>query len=190
MTKKNYLYWMWKNYFTPKHIKDFNKAIIKNIRQREPMKLVASGRDGLKKKQLQTSQVLLKDISIWTDSIIKDAHYINEKEFGFNLNQNFQTHDSGNYNIYSSKTKDHYKWHIDCATSNTEEIKFTVLVNLSEKKYQGGELKLFQQDEVIIKEFVPGSIVMFKSHLNHCVTPVTTGERRTFTIFITGPLWR
>ena len=33
----------------------------------------------------------------------------------------------------------------------------------------------------------PGSAIMFKSHLNHRVLPVTSGTRKSLTMFIFGP---
>ena len=48
-----------------------------------------------------------------------------------------------NYNIYSSKTKDHYGWHYDQCTAIDMDMKFTVLINLSEKHYQGGKFEIF-----------------------------------------------
>ena len=63
-----------------------------------------------------------------------------------------------------------------------------VLINLSDKKYNGGDFLYFQQQEHNIVEFKnPGAVLMFKSYLNHKVTPVTSGTRKTLTIFINGP---
>jgi|TARA_R110000822_G_scaffold310520_2_gene443651 predicted 2-oxoglutarate/Fe(II)-dependent dioxygenase YbiX len=187
----NYLFWIWKNYLNEKQIKQFNKDISKKIIKKESVDSAAFGLNGTRKKQLDASSLFIKGISNWTDPILKEVHYINEKCFGYDLHNNFQHNDFCNYNVYSSKTKDHYKWHTDVSVEPTHDCKFTVLINLSEKKYTGGEFKIFNDDEKTIKDFsAPGSILMFKSHLNHCVTPVTKGERITLTIFVTGPVWR
>ena len=71
------------------------------------------------------------------------------------------------------------------------DLKFTVLINLSEKKYTGGDFKLFNHEIYTVDKFKnSGSVLMFKPYINHCVTPITSGERKTFTIFAYGPKWR
>ena len=55
-----------------------------------------------------------------------------------------------------------------------------VLINLSE----GGDLIVNKEDTTFR---MPGTIIAFKSHLPHEVTPVTKGERITLTYFINGP---
>tara|TARA_R100001369_G_scaffold91492_1_gene132940 strand:+ start:4186 stop:4755 length:570 start_codon:yes stop_codon:yes gene_type:complete len=185
------LHWVWKNYFDEKQINQFNKDIFKKIIKKESIGSAAFASSGTRKKHLNASYLFLKEISNWTDPILKNVHYINEKSFGFDIHNNFQHHDFCNYNVYSSKTRDHYKWHTDISAESAHDCKFTVLVNLSEKKYTGGEFKIFNNSEKIIKDFsTPGSVLMFESRLNHCVTPVTKGERKTLTIFVTGPVWR
>ena len=92
--------------------------------------------------------------------------------------------------IYSSETKANYEWHIDKSKTLVFDTKWTVLLNLSEKKYSGGEFQIFNQGPYAIPEFKSGAMLMFKSNLNHRVTPVTEGERKTFTIFLSGPRWK
>ena len=71
------------------------------------------------------------------------------------------------------------------------DIKLTILINLSTKKYEGGSFFIFKGKEKNIKELdEPGNILMLKSYLLHKVTPVTKGERRTLTIFLKGPSFR
>ena len=66
-----------------------------------------------------------------------------------------------------------------------------MLINVSTKKYEGGDFYICAGKEKHIKELnEPGNILMLKSHLLHKVTPVTKGERRTLTIFLKGPSFR
>ena len=61
----------------------------------------------------------------------------------------------------------------------------TLLINLSEEVYVGGELIV---NKIAAENFrAPGSVILFKSHLWHEVTPVTVGERITLAYFINGP---
>ena len=42
----------------------------------------------------------------------------------------------------------------------------------------------------IVKDFIPGTLLIFKSHINHMVTPVKSGVRKTLTLFGNGPKFR
>jgi|TARA_R100000149_G_scaffold65795_2_gene41530 PKHD-type hydroxylase len=116
---------------------------------------------------------------------------INRESFGFNINK-FLNDDPCVINIYNEKHKAEYDWHCDCESLNQNfTTKLTLLINLSEKKYEGGKLMLFTNSitEVISSFEEPGSIIVFPSYVPHKVTPVTKGERISGTFFITGPWW-
>ena len=93
-----------------------------------------------------------------------------------------------NYNSYKGKDSE-YGWHCDATTQGENcDIKLTILINLSEKKYEGGDLKIFTGEEFTIPEFKdPGDTVMIKSPTYHKVTPIIKGERTTLAIFLRGP---
>ena len=91
---------------------------------------------------------------------------------------------------YSSKLGGKYDWHIDSGASPVFDTKLTVILNLSEKKYEGGQFQYISQGNeiVTIDRFNAfGSLIMFKSHLNHRVLPITKGERNSLTLFLNGP---
>ncbi len=95
-----------------------------------------------------------------------------------------------NYNTYEKDEE--YTWHIDATSkSPVSDIKLTCLLNLSEDNYNGGELILFKGKEVECKEFnLPGSAVVFPSFTNHKVNKLTSGNRNTLAIWMTGPKFR
>ena len=52
-----------------------------------------------------------------------------------------------NYNIYTSKNKGNFDWHLDSLSHDKcSDIKFTVLINTSTKKYEGGDLEHYAHD--------------------------------------------
>lgn len=189
---QNYDYWCWKNYFNKNQIKEFNKLINKNIISKEDPNHAAVNGKNESLKNLKTYIVKLSAINKFIKPLINSVYYVNDKNFQYDLyHNNFELYDTGNYNIYSSKNNSEYKWHIDSSGDVRYDLKFTVLINLSEKKYDGGDFKVFNTDTYNVDEFKnPGSVLMFKSHLNHCVTPILSGERKTFTIFVYGPKWK
>ena len=93
------------------------------------------------------------------------------------------------YNVY--KEGGEYQWHQDMhRIEDASDIKLTVIVNLSEKSYKGGQLMLKVNDYEELVDLTPGSIVVFKSFLSHQVTPVTEGERISLTTWVEGPKFR
>lgn len=115
--------------------------------------------------------------------------HINKTYFGFDL---FNSCDGDVLllNNYNSDQLAEYEWHKDAA-AHTEvyDFKITMLMNLSQQEYKGGELQLFTNGgPKTIDSFAnPGSICVFPSWLPHRVTPVTSGARTTLTQFYTGP---
>ena len=68
------------------------------------------------------------------------------------------------------------------------DVKLTLLINLSLKKYEGGKFEYLNNKWIEVKELEkPGNVVILKSYFHHRVTPVTSGERRTLTHFMVGP---
>ena len=97
------------------------------------------------------------------------------------------------YNTYQSKDKDYYDWHFDNSKSPTYDLKLTLIVNLSTEPYEGGEFQTWPSDYInrnSNKFNNPGTAIMFKSHILHRVTPVTSGTRKSLTMFINGPKFR
>ena len=82
-----------------------------------------------------------------------------------------------------------YNWHIDCTSEDNYDIKFTVLINISNTVYKGGKFKLWVYEKPLtIKELDnPGDMIMFRSYHLHKVTPILKGTRKTLTIFLSGP---
>ena len=67
-------------------------------------------------------------------------------------------------------------------------MKFTMIINLSEKPFEGGDLFLQETGNVKVEELKkPGTFIIFKSHTRLMVTPITKGERRNLVLFLTGP---
>jgi hypothetical protein len=185
-----YDYWFWKKLFDLKKIKEINKFIVDNYDSIEPSELAATNKDGSTKKFLTTKHISWLKIKHIFSFIEENVHHMNKFHFGYDVHKLFDG-DKCNYNIYSSIKKNKYDWHIDCSKNMLMDMKFTILVNLSEKKYTGGDFLLFNNVEYVVKEFnEPGDVLMFKSHLNHKVTPVLTGERITLALFIYGPRFK
>jgi PKHD-type hydroxylase len=86
----------------------------------------------------------------------------------------------------------HYDWHIDVfplAISSTDR-KISVVCLLSDpKEFEGGELevKLYEDYKAPLKK---GTVIAFPSMLQHRVTPVISGLRRSAVIWMAGPRFK
>lgn len=84
-----------------------------------------------------------------------------------------------------------YKYHQD-AVPGAEDVDGTtrklsgVLMLSDPEDYEGGDLKLFLGQEVIVPRS-KGSLIVFPSTTFHEVTPVTKGVRYTATVWARGP---
>ena len=95
-----------------------------------------------------------------------------------------------NYNQYQSDVNGEYGWHQDYRENDIWDVKLTAIVNLSDEEYEGGHFELFLTGgpRRILELDTPGSVIVFPSWIYHRVTPVTKGNRKTLSIWFTGPL--
>jgi len=183
-----YDYWYAKNFYNKKQIKDLTSFIEKNYDNVEEKEKTAIDKEGNSKKNTNTLAITWQKVKHLTGHLEASVNAYNEKNFGYIL---FPFNDlmKALLNIYDSKQKGEYGWHIDSSRSDIQDSKLTILVNLSET-YEGGELQFFQGSPYTVKEFTPGTLLLFKSYINHRVTPVTKGVRKTLTLFCNGPKFR
>lgn len=86
----------------------------------------------------------------------------------------------------------HYDWHTDFFPLAESEIdrKISIVCLLSDpSEFEGGklELKLYSTYEAPLKK---GSVIVFPSMIEHRVTPVVSGLRRTATVWMNGPRFK
>ena len=93
----------------------------------------------------------------------------------------FGTLQSMQYTVYDSKGS-HYDWHRDIGNGD-EIMKARVNVGIvqlsSPSEYKGGVLQIKYEDQVIDVMKTKGLVTTFPIQLEHRVTPVTSGVRKT-----------
>lgn len=101
---------------------------------------------------------------------------------------------TGNENIQFAEygVNQHYDWHIDTFPLGYQTVdrKISVVCLLSgPEEFNGGdlEIKLYNEYKVPLEK---GMLVAFPSILQHRVTAVTSGLRRTATMWVTGPCYK
>ena len=176
-----FLYYYISDYLKPDEIKNLNSRFNKKSEKftKQAITLKTS-------KAVQMPYEELKKIKDVNYDILK----INREAFGFDLYDNIN--DWAVQNTYKSTNQGEYKWHTDGEDYDKKfTTKLTTLINLSEKKYSGGDFFLFNNQPMEIKELSkPGSLIVFPSFIPHKVTPVTKGTRISLTVFKTGGWWK
>ena len=168
-------------YFTHEQVKEINKEIRKNIRQKEPLDAAASAI-----KVGSFFHIPCLSLTELLHPWLKQCQEINKKVFGYDIFWNFPV-ESFNYNVYVESGE--YDWHTDVTKNKVRDIKLTCLLNLSEETYEGGEFRTIGKPNENIK-FTSGMGLIFNPLIAHKVTPITKGERITLTYWGVGPSWR
>lgn len=105
-----------------------------------------------------------------------------ECKWGFEINN----HEAVQFAQYS--VGQHYGWHVDnfpLAGLPTDR-KISVVCLMSDRsEFEEGELQIRLYSEYTAP-LVKGSVIAFPSILEHRVTPVTSGTRKTATIWLSG----
>ncbi len=178
-----YDYWTLDKFFNNKQILTLNKLIKNNI-FKGSLDSPASGAIKTSIIKFVTYEPLKEQLK----NIIDEVYRVNITTFGYNL-YSLRNKEILFYNLYTSKLKSQYGWHMDGELYNeNSDSKFTLIINLSSKKYTGGKFYFFFEKPVHVKELDnPGSVILFKSYLVHKVDPVIKGERRTLSCWLKGP---
>ena len=182
--------WRWHQY---EWTKSFSEQQIRDINDRIESKYLDEVKDrGADWKNLSNVKIVAySEIKSLLVPIVEHAYNIARYDFGYDVYP-YDDEKTCNFNIYDSKDKADYAWHTDGCDLPFVDCKLTLIINLSTEPYEGGEFQLMQsKEEQTIKTLgIPGGALMFKSHILHRVLPVTSGIRKTLTIFINGPRFR
>ena len=93
---------------------------------------------------------------------------------------------------YGAAEQGHFGWHSDIGSGHwAAQRKLTVVVQLSDATtYLGGALEVQPDSAVTEAPRDRGTAALFPSFALHRVTPVTTGERWSLTLWAHGPNFR
>ena len=176
-------WYYWDNFFNDKEVKTINNFIENNYDMNENPDL------GTEYKKVSTvKNIQYKKVKHLISEVVDSAIRVAQKGFGYNI---FKTNNNDflNYNIYNSNTRDNYDWHWDKSYSATYDTKLTLLINLSDEYYEGGDFQVLtgNKEQTIEGFSKSGSVFMFKSYILHRVTPVTSGVRKSLALWIDGP---
>ncbi len=186
---KQNAYYYFENILNTEQIKEINQIVENKSHGLENPNDGAKTLMGEYKKSSIVKKVKYKFLKEKLENVVEGFIKTNTNEYGYDLFP-LTGNDELRYNIYSSENKSKYDWHIDISRRQINDAKLTILINLSES-FTGGEFFLYPGHEVIAKPLSnPGTAICFKSDILHKVEPVTSGIRKTLTIFLEGPNWK
>jgi PKHD-type hydroxylase len=144
----------------------------------------------------RSSEIRWINVHDGTSKFVVDTlwYYINEANrnaFGFDINYLPDIQ----YTKYTAEQNGKYDWHCDTFWANPSAFdrKLSVVIQLTDpSEYEGGDFELDPQYAQVPADQIraKGSVLVFPSFLNHRVTPVTKGERRSLVSWVQGPKFR
>jgi PKHD-type hydroxylase len=101
-------------------------------------------------------------------------------------------YDRLHYVRYDAGPSDHFAWHQDKGDDwRRPQRKLAIVVLLSDPdEYEGGAFQYFDGDDQTLKAPTRGTTIVFPSFVQHRVTPVTRGNRRSLVGWLCGPRFR
>ena len=145
-----------------KSLKEINKIIEKNA---------VTFEEDIKKAPYSTKTSMVKYIDYFylkkfLEPYIVKALSVNSDYFGYNL-FNISPTKVLNINYYSINKK--YEWHTDASDNPVNDIKLTLLINISEKNYEGGEFQVFKSEhpETITHFSKGGDMILLNPSVLH-----------------------
>ena len=99
------------------------------------------------------------------------------------------------YTKYTAEENGKYDWHCDTfwANPSTYDRKLSIVIQLSDSSdYEGGDFEIDPQYQQLPADTIrdKGTVIVIPSFINHRVTPVTSGTRRSLVSWIQGPKFR
>ena len=95
---------------------------------------------------------------------------------------------------YHASENGHYSWHHDIDWNRADGLdrKLSITVQLSDpSEYEGGEFSFSEVETPdVAQSKQKGTVLVFPSYLQHAVSPVTSGVRKSLVAWFEGPAWR
>ena len=123
------------------------------------------------------------------DRLIGLVARANRDGYGFDLTD---FGESAQIARYGAEREGHFDWHSDIGAGNwAAKRKLTIVLQLSDPaSYEGGTLELRPDSNIHSAPRDRGTATVFPSFVLHRVTPVTSRERWSLTLWAHGPAFR
>lgn len=136
----------------------------------------------------RNTTVRFAEPSHWFEPLMMDVASTGNLQCKWHFHTN--RHEQIQYAEYGPEQ--HYNWHVDVfpLSGMPTDRKLTVVCLLNDpSEFTGGEFQIRLYSEYTAP-LAKGSVIAFPSFLEHRVTPVTSGVRKSATIWLQGPRFR
>ena len=178
----------WKSYVVETLGPIFTEKLCKEVidlsrtLKKEQGKIKEAGEYDKKRRHSTISWIPFNKMQPMYDDLIHLIQKINRNHFGFN---NLQITEEAQVSEYSKGQ--FYHWHTDSSIDMVKEppvrkLSMTLLLN-DPSKFEGGNLEIAGKTLSPMKQ---GHAAIFASFLQHRVTPVTKGVRKSLVVWFSG----
>jgi PKHD-type hydroxylase len=179
------------------HINESIIADIQNLGELYPIADAGLGFDGTtSNNNYRSSEIRWIDPNHFQSKFVVDMLWYfgreaNKNAFGFDIDYLPDIQ----YTKYSADENGKYDWHCDTFWANPSmyDRKISIVIQLSDpSEYEGGDFQIDPQYAQLPADAIKakGTVIVFPSFMNHRVTPVTKGTRRSLVSWIQGPKFR
>jgi len=177
--------WMYfEEFFTPEDL----KWIEENVQEIDP-KEATTFSGNTKGRSSKVRWIPQNEKWEWLyNSLMNLSKNANESLWGFDLKS---APEEIQYTEYHSDENGHYGWHQDIGPDIASSRKVSITVQLSSpEEYEGGNLQISRgglgDNSGYDMPKGKGTVVIFPSYMMHRVTPVTSGIRKSFVLWVGG----
>jgi PKHD-type hydroxylase len=174
--------WAWIDVLTP----DECDSIIDIGKQVGLFHGTTGGSDNDPRRNSSVAFIHPSETTGWVFRKLATAVTATNQFFGFDLTHMLEGIQFTEYRAPGQK----YGWHVDAAPGmSTRKLSLTIQLT-DPDDYDGGDLQLNPNGDIITLEKVRGRAFVFPSWTLHQVTPVTRGTRHSLVVWVTGPKFR
>lgn len=154
-----------------------------------PSKDAAMGNDGQERDHKhRNTTVRFANRGHWFENYMKHFADLGNQECKWD----YDVRDYENIQFAEYGPEQHYHWHVDVfpLLGASTDRKLTVVCLLNDpSEFTGGEFQIRLYSEYTAP-LIKGSVIAFPSFLEHRVVPVTSGIRKSATMWLNGPRFR
>lgn len=169
--------------FTPEEIDNITKQAGKILTQ-ESMTGGNYANSGTAVRRSQVKWIPKQTEYKWIyDRLLNAIKTSNKDNYNFNLND----YENIQYTVYKENEYGFYNWHIDTLSTKDTVRKISCVCFLTDpKEYEGGQFLINDNGVPHPIEANLGDVVIFPSWIQHTVTPVIKGIRKTLVVWASG----
>lgn len=155
------------------------KAVVKNILDfYEFCEFTDGSWSGSAKRELKYNEQILDKVHYPSMVSLMNKHISENQGFNYFFLPRGHTHP----NFLRYREGMHYAWHNDMWIMDGMKTDYSITVFLNDpSEYEGGELVITTGDANVEYKLEAGKAVIYHTGLDHCVKPVTKGERKVVT---------